>query len=72
MLASYKYVDFDGQQKTGDCEIVESLSGFCVNGITGPQGCSKVMDPAIYWKPVRAAILGLLGGRDLVSYEVLA
>lgn len=65
----YRYVDFDGTERVGECQVRESPDGFCVWGITGPQGCSKIMDPAMHWKPIKAAITDLLGGRVLISYE---
>jgi len=69
-IATYKYVDFDGAELTGECEVRESSDGFAVWGITGPQGYSKIKCPAIHWKPVKAAIEDLLGGRQLLSYKV--
>ena len=69
-IATYRYKDFDGTELVGECQVKESTDGFCVWGITGPQGCSKIMSPAIHWKPIRSAITDLLGGRELLSYEV--
>lgn len=70
IIATYRYIDFDGSELVGECQVRESSDGFCVWGLTGPQGCSKIMNPAIHWKPVKAAITDLLGGRNLISYKV--
>jgi len=70
MLASYRYTDFDGSVCTGECDVHECNDGFYVTGVTGLQGCSKTKSPVVYWKPVRAAIEDLLGGREMLSYSV--
>ena len=69
-IATFRYKDFDGAELVGECQVRETSDGFCVWGLTGPQGCSKIKDPAIHWKPVKAAIVDLLGGRELLDYKV--
>lgn len=69
-IATYRYTDFDGQTKSGECRIHENRDGFHVIGITGPGGCSKTMSPVAHWKPIRSAINDLLGGRVLIDYKV--
>lgn len=69
-IATYSYIDFDGAERVGECQVRESSDGVCVWGLTGPQGCSKIMCPVIHWNPIKAAITDLLGGRSLVSYKV--
>lgn len=69
-VATYRYIDFDRTSKDGKCNVHENSDGFYVIGITGPQGCSKTMSPVTHWKPIKAAITDLLGGRELLSYEV--
>lgn len=69
-IATYRYKDHDGIELVGECHAVETPEGFYVVGLTGPAGQSKVMSPAIHWKPIRAAIQDLIGQRTLLSYKV--
>lgn len=70
MNATFSYTDFDGSDKTGECQVHQSRDGFYVIGITGPQGCSKTKSPVANWKPIREAIVDLLGGRVLKDYRI--
>lgn len=73
------YTDFDGSAKSHQVKVVEPTEGefYALDTCTGVNnppgtrtlGCSKTMSATIHWKPIRAAITDLLGGRTLVSYE---
>lgn len=69
--ATYRYQDFDGSSKDGECSVHTNSDGFYVMGITGPGGCSKTKSPVAHWKPIRSAIEDLLGGRLLLEYKVV-
>lgn len=73
------YTDFDGSTKEHQVKIVEPSEGefYALDTCTGVNnppgtktlGCSKTMSSVVHWKPIRAAITDLLGGRTLVSYK---
>lgn len=77
MIYTITYTDFNGTVRESQVRAVETTDGFYVtdlgHGLTQGAthkhlGCSKTMSPVIHWKPIRAAINDLLGGRALISY----
>lgn len=70
MQATFTYTDFDGSTKTSTAQIFEVRDGFYAQNLE-TFGRGKTMSPAIHWKPIRAAITDLLGGRTLISYTVI-
>jgi hypothetical protein len=72
MRVTYKYTEFNGDTFTGECTVHECNEGFYATGVVGPQGCSKTQSPVVHWKPIKAAIADLLGGRVLHSYSVVS
>lgn len=65
--ATFQYKDFDGTIKEGTADIFEEGEYFWAQNL-GVFGCSKRCSNVVHWKPIKAAITNLLGGRELISY----
>lgn len=75
------YIDFAHIERTAQVRVEEPAPGEFYatdlgEGLTQPDehkvlGCSKTCSAVVHWKPVKAAITELLGGRELMSYKEL-
>jgi len=63
----YSYRDFDGQIKRSTAKVTERDEG--VFYAQNEFGCGKDADSVVYWKPVKQALVFLMGHRDIIEYK---